>query len=343
MNPLFPVFWQTATGANRSGYINPQGHLQVELPYLRVGPSSDGFAFYTDGIRWSKGILWGIMLENGDSVVCPRFTSHQSFVDKLAVAAENDAGNFSFRFGYVDHGGSWRIKPQFLAAKSFSEGAAYAKSGVEADLWSLYDAKGHLLADHLSLGGGYLREGLAQAYVPMSRQCGFVDITGDWKIPARFTCVSDFSEGLAAAWLGKPGKELLSYIDRTGATIIEPSVYLSCENGFAEGLACVYRPIGRKGDVLAGYIDRSGGEVIPCRWGLGAPFSEGLAAVKDIKSGLWGYIDTKGEIVIQPKYGAAAAFSGGLARVRVLRQIGPEDYINTAGEIVWKSGTKPEH
>lgn len=342
MKSEFPVYWKETNGSDRSGYIDPHGRLLREFAFLRVTKEGDGVAFYTEGKSWAKGLLWGLMKADGTRITAPRFTSHQHFKERLAVAAENEDATFSFVFGYLNVVGHWQIAPRFIAANSFSEGAAYVKQGEQSELCSLIGPSGEILIDRFSLGCGFLKEGLAKAYDLESRRFGFRDRNGNWKIGAKFTGAHDFSEGLAAVLEGVPGKETVRFVDQYGAVMIKPSKYSSVEGGFSEGLACVYRSIGRAGEVLAGYIDKNGDEVIPCRWGLGTPFSEGLAAVMDNETRLWGYINTKGEVVISPRFGAVEPYSGGLAKVRQNKRIGPDDYLDTSGNLVWKAGTRPK-
>jgi hypothetical protein len=302
---------------------------------------AEGLAFYTEGRRWKGGMFWGVMRENGQSVSAPRFTSIKEFVEGAAVVAENETSDFSFVFGFLDQSGTWRITPRYRTAYSFSEGAAFVKEGADSNLFSLVDTDGRKLIDQFALGGGYLRDGLAQAYAPELKCFGFRDREGRWAIPPSFTGVHDFSEGLAAVTTGLPGKEKVFFIDRHGETVIPPSAYESAEDGFSEGLACVYRPTRKSQETVAGYIDKEGQEVIPGRWGLATAFSEGRAAVMDISTRLWGYIDATGQQVIEPCFGSAGPFRGGLARVRVAKRIGPDDYIDTSGRVVWKAGQCP--
>lgn len=96
-------------------------------------------------------------------------------------------------------------------------------------------------------------------------------------------------------------------------------------------------PVTRGGKV--GYIDRTGRLVIAPRYGgPGAPFSEGLAVVRDSK-GDYGYIDATSRGVIKPRFNTADDFSGGLARVTVPAPSGfgaIAGYIDRRGDYVWR-------
>ena len=221
-------------------------------------------AFFADGSKWEKGLLlWGLMDKCRQIVTPPRFTSFKPFSDGRAVASDELSPTLTFKFGFLDEAGGWAVVPTLIGAYSFSEGAAYVQREPNSSLWQLISKRGELLVDALSLGGGYLREGLAKAYVPESKLFGFRGTDGAWKVKAQFTGANDFSEGLAAVLTGKPGEERIQFIDPMGASVIECSQYTSCEKGFSEGLACVYRVDKKRKDIVAGYIDRSGAELIP--------------------------------------------------------------------------------
>jgi hypothetical protein len=77
---------------------------------------------------------------------------------------------------------------------------------------------------------------------------------------------------------------------------------------------------------LCRYVDRETWlQLIPPRFEVATPFSEGLAAV--LVSGGFGYIDARGEIVIPPRFEFAGPFRLGLAEVRVDGKAGVIDRV----------------
>lgn len=89
---------------------------------------------------------------------------------------------------------------------------------------------------------------------------GFIDVHGQFVIPPSFTSAQEFSEGLAAVYVGGE-----SHLERS----TDGSPFISYERG------------------KWGYIDRTGAIAIPPQFGSAKPFSEGLALVtlaKDPKS-----------------------------------------------------------
>lgn len=131
-------------------------------------------------------------------------------------------------------------------------------------------------------------------------------------VPAQYSAVQPFSEGVAGVAV-RPGVYAKTiYIDRSGKVVLEPDVLGS--GPFKEGLAVagiamdkddakpnVARPIRRR----FGYIDRTGKVVIPPRFYSAVAFEHGLARVSE-NPYHHGYIDKTGKYVWQmtePTYG----------------------------------------
>ncbi len=120
---------------------------------------------------------------------------------------------------------------------------------------------------------------------------GFIDTKGNFLIPPTFTSAENFSEGMAAVYVG-------------GRSFIygESGQHISLEGG------------------KWGYIDRTGEIKIPPQFGEAAQFNEGLAFVAgDIgHKEAWGFIDAQGLYKINPKYGPEqSSFKNGIAFVRL--------------------------
>jgi WG repeat protein len=218
---------------------------------------------------------------------------------------------------------------------------------------------------------GSFSEGLAPICFlgRLKNQCGFIDETGKIVIPARFTLISEFSEGVAWART----EEFIGFIDRLGRVVfnLPESFSIGFRGGlaairtregsgfvdkrgkfistkfyehvemFSEGLAAVAARIETKAKY--GFINESGAVVIPLQFdpllgphsqpmNLGR-FTEGLAAVRI--GNIYGYIDHKGKVVIAPRFREAAEFSEGLASVTTID--GQKGYIDKTGLLVIKS------
>lgn len=88
---------------------------------------------------------------------------------------------------------------------------------------------------------------------------------------------------------------------------------------------------------LTGFIDAKGVVVIPLQFKEVLEYTEGLAVVKDVKTGKWGYVDRTGNYVIPPQYPRAFPFSEGLAKV--LFEDGSEGHIDRTGRLIIKGST----
>lgn len=114
------------------------------------------------------------------------------------------------------------------------------------------------------------------------------------------------------------------FIDQSGAVVIPPNSnwwpMLAEEGCFAEGLEPMqtqWKPGMTNGNKF-GYLNAKGEFAIAPQFSLALPFSEGLAAVRDVFNRYgykYGYIDLTGKYVIMPQFEEAFGFSEGLAQV----------------------------
>lgn len=129
---------------------------------------------------------------------------------------------------------------------------------------------------------------------------GFINTTGSFVIPPIFTFAKEFSEGLAAVYVG--GR---SYIKQ-----FESSQYIDYEDG------------------KWGFIDRTGTIKIPAQFGDVQQFSDGLAlvAIGSGREGKAGYIDVNGLYKIAPKFDffSSTPFKNGVAAVRLAKLTPPK-------------------
>jgi len=211
------------------------------------------------------------------------------------------------RTGYIDTKGQAVISHRFEEGHEFSEElAAVLVDGK----WGYIDVTGEIVINPAYRHAGDFSEGMA--YIQVGRKYGYVDKAGRLVVKPKYDRAGPFSEGFAVVGVGR---DKTFFIDKTGKPAITSDVYGIDISGFSEGLVFAYTKSSR----TPVYLDKEGKIAISLEKDKdgfviqGAPFSEGLAAVK-IK-GKWGYIDTTGTLVITPQYERRASFSEGLACV----------------------------
>jgi hypothetical protein len=322
----------------RGGYIDLSGKVVIPLCFDDVGEFSEGLA------RFERDGRWGYLDLAGNIAIQPQFPWAEDFREGLAhVQASGEALGYNGRWGYINKAGEIVIAPD-------------AKRMID-------DEDGIETAFH---------DGLAMVEVDgeIPPRKGFIDKSGKVVIPARFTYVYPFSEGLAAATESESGDAGWGFIDKTGKWVV-PQNYAWASN-FQSGVApvdnkknCAYidktgtitlsmpAPGGKKSCTMAwgdfneglsrwlfgqkyGFIDRTGKTLINPQFDLTEGFSEGLAAVEIGKK--WGYIDATGKMVIAPQdWSSAKPFHNGLAQVVTHGRWG---YIDKTGKYVWGPRTQ---
>lgn len=142
-----------------------------------------------------------------------------------------------------------------------------------------------------------------------------------------------FADGLAIVVSQEANNQYhIHLIDTNGQVIITIDIsagefYMT---PFHDGIAFIVTLYGD--EYALGFIDTTGNITQSPEWGGLGQFSEDLAMVQMIDSGLWGFIDRSGNIVIEPQWSDARAFNSGLARVRCIDN--GWGFIDTDGNIV---------
>ncbi len=199
--------------------------------------------------------------------------------------------------GFMDKSGKVVIEPKYADVGPFQEGLARV----------VLDGYCHIaVPEGRTLGtpttGLASSCGSAPEDADTPCKVGFVNLTGDLVIRARFESARDFQEGLAAVRLeGRWG-----FIDTRGNIVIQPRFeqVRSVRNGRAAFLQ------GKNW----GYIDRTGRIRVAPRFAEVTEFSEGLAAA--LIGNRWVYIDENGATSLRQQFVEAPPFVQGLAAVR---------------------------
>ena len=291
----------------RWGYLNNK--LEIVLPprFLHAEDFSEGLAAVSDNVTDAAGNsqeLYGCIDSAGKLIVDYKYDKIYSFSEGLAAVMKDG------KYGYIDKKGVEVVPLVYEDGSSFSEGLAVVKSNGKN---GFIDKNGKMVIEPRFARACWVSvfsEGLAPVYFS-DDSAGYIDPAGNLTIPAKFTYVSGFSEGLA---LVKPmGTHKYGYINRKGEMVIGPEYELSLP--FSEGVATVkmsradgntfFRIIDREGDTIADNLE----------YGFTGVFREGLAGVESLDH-RWGFINKKGEEVITPRFASVRLFRNGLSMIQ---------------------------
>jgi WG repeat protein len=314
---------------SRGGFMKRgDGREQLAAPSIQnCGPFVDGLARVTVGaIRMGDigRLTTGFIGPDGKWVIRPQYSAARNFSDGLAAVRMRP------RWAYVDKTGKVIVK-ECGYAFDFKQGRALVRlDGAAGGAWGLIDKTGKMLAKFPKVERvRQFSEGLA-AFM-QDRKWGFIDATGKVVVKAQFTIAEDFRDGMAAVWIGsfsrRPGNPgpKCRFIDKAGR-FITGKVFESAYSA-RDGLAPVQ--LGGKW----GYLNAKGVLVVKPQYDSAAQFSDGLAAV--MSGGSVVYIDTKGKVAVKPqvKVTFGQPFVHGVARVRFE---GHHGYMDRQGKIIYK-------
>lgn len=318
----------------RNFFLGVDAHMNARLITLILLASMGWNATAEEALfAVCKEGLWGMIDASGRLVVSPQFDEVWRPYNPLIPISLKDHACCTVvedrvlvrkgeQWGYIDRTGTWVIPARFTHATHFQCGRA----GVMLDgRWSFIDPQGNLLLSINGAQGGYLfSEGLAAVLKTEEhrRFWGFVDEKGRETIPARFSEVRSFHEGLAPAREGSDW----GYLNQVGQWVIKAQ--FQDADYFFDGLARVVQ------DGKAGFLRQDGTWAIAPQYQQVQRFAEGLAAVSDGK--MCGFVDSKGQVRISLTFSDARSFRHGLAAVAQGQRYG---FIDRDGNWV----VKPEY
>jgi hypothetical protein len=204
--------------------------------------------------------------------------------------------------------------------------------------------------------GGIFKTFLSNGSDAITGLYGLVDTTGTELMPTKYQHLWDFEEGLIGfatttgknGFINQKGKIVIQgitdnvyffsnglakveaketyYIDKTGKTILKPSMKDIEEYGdFFDGLASFKS----KTTQLRGFINKAGKVVLQPIFQDFSFFNNGIAAVK--LNDKYGFIDKKGNFIIANEYNDANDFKNGLSVVKKGNLYGA---INLKGSVI---------
>ena len=294
------------------GYVNPGGQVVISPQFDYSFDFSDGLALVRLSYEKDSPAKIGYIDKAGTVVLSLPYSSASDFSEGAAAVVTADR-----KLGYIDKTGNVMIEPQFALAEPFHDGRA--RVAVDGICW---------------VPGSFNRRVASPTVMPQADDCGnppawveepclqgFIDRSGNFVVPPRFTSTRDFSEGLAAVEMdGQWG-----FVNQEGAFAIEPRFEQAWS--FSEGLAVV------KTNHKLGYIDHGARFVILPTYDSALPFTNGIAKVGE--KGKWSYIDRTGAAIPALKRASSAgSFVQGLADM--LLRDGGKGWINKDGKIVYR-------
>jgi hypothetical protein len=200
---------------------------------------------------------WGYIDKTGKLAIEGRFQQVHPFQEGRAPVQEKGK-----EAGFIDLSGTYVVAPHFSWALPFEHGKALVQMAGErrayprktgAPHWGVIDGSGEFVIPAKFSDLGRFREGLAFA-CEYGAKCGYIDEQGRYEIAPQFDSASDFHEGRAVVLVKQTGGNGFGYIDRAGKMVVAPQ--FSEAGPFSNGLGRV-----RRGDRY-GYVRRDG-KVVP--------------------------------------------------------------------------------
>lgn len=235
---------------------------------------------------------FGYIDESGNFLVKPTYLKAKDFSDGAAAVFDGE------KWGYINPAGEVIVKFQYEAAKPFDSGIAIVENESG---WQYIDKAGKKLEMPASEKLYDFNDGIALIKDDMGK-IGAINPQGEIVIEPKYAAIKKFVNGHARF---KDGV-LWGLIDKTGKIVVEP-IYTEIGNYAPEGI------IAEKGDkhgiIANGTFNEVKGAVKLWK------FQPGEELTYARKDGLMGFVNKSGEWVIKPKFEKARAFSEGLAPV----------------------------
>ena len=221
------------------GYIDAEGEWVIEPQFSIYPPAyadmhsydfSSGMAIYTEPREYNlinQAIFdygkvyinaattinrkYGFINRKGQTVIPAKYEYVSRFHEGADVVLDIE------KYGYMDVKGDWLIEPQYDSAGDYSEGYAVVKSN---GVWSFIDAEGKTTAvlEQGSYPSTSFSDGLIAVH-DVHGLSGYMNSKGEWVIPAQFTSIGTFYDGLASVEIEEEGTTICGYINTSGEMV----------------------------------------------------------------------------------------------------------------------------
>ncbi len=221
------------------GFIDTKGTLAIPCTFNEASGFSEGMA----------GIMidckWGFIDRSGSIVINPQFDQDIDNVSLMRVPL------YTFnqkRCTVLKHGIFMRIEPKGTVIDTLTDPRKIF--GTYDGLRPFYEkglagfknsSDSVVIKPRFSVTAAFFSEGLCYASLPPVVLFGYIDTTGRFVIPPRFTIPGDFSEGCAVVGVGSLEQISRKIIDTKGNTVSGHKWLRSASSifPFSEGLAAV--------------------------------------------------------------------------------------------------------
>lgn len=242
--------------------------------------------------------LYGLINENSDIVLQPKYDYIDDFSEGMAAVFNGNIIDDSVKHGFIDNTGQEVIPLIYDVAWNFNDGLAKV---MKADKWGFIDKTGKIIIPiAYDLIDEYSED---LAAVVNGGMTGFIDRNNKVVIPLMYYGALYFTEGLCSVQTDKGW----GFIDKNNTMVIPP-IYAKTDV-FSGGICAVLKKN------KFGFIDRQGKVVIPFKYEYVGPCQEDRVAVNIGE--LWGYIDSKGNKITPIQYRIAMDFKDGKAFVEL--------------------------
>jgi hypothetical protein len=274
--------------------------LEMRLPDRNVNL----FAIQVNG-------MWGLIKDNGQVVLPPRWSYIDSFFEGRAIFKGKDG-----KFGFLDERGEIIVPAKFGEIQRFNGNRAAVRLDGK---WGYIDRVGKLVisAQYASVSPFYENRAFVVRdadHIGFNSVGGFIDENGQSIGEERFSEGSRFNEGVAVVRFDTGSTvPKVGILDNVGNLKILKNIHIYEPEMFRDGLApAIYINSPHKGKKLitdplnsrdgkqSGFVNHEGEFVIQPEFESVGEFSYGIAPVK--QDGKWGLITAKGDFLLKPQF-----------------------------------------
>ncbi|MFX0102471.1 MAG: WG repeat-containing protein [Candidatus Hodarchaeota archaeon] len=310
--------------------------LEGNRAWVHVGGIVDA-GWWGDGIQSG---LWGLIDQEGNIVVKPRFDDHYSFSD--GVAWINQGGSrdepslldpspdcVGGKWGLIDPDGRLILDYKYDEVYNFNEGKALVK---DEGIWKIIGKDGTTkVSFNQELDEIHpISDGLLQ--VTVNGLYGYIDEAGDYVLQPIYEDVKGYK---GIAWVKKGGNWQI--FNKKNRELVTPETRIEKINTVGEDHSVFIV------DGKYGIINTKGKVILEPRFSFAYNFQEGVTWVYEggyidgwsgLRGGKWRLVDEAGNFLTPPKYDHMFYFRMPLTEVKAGNEWG---YVNRKGEEIWFS------